>query len=286
MKIRRTVLLVVSAIFLLGGCTAKKDEAKTTPAKVLAKVNGIEITEDDLRLSARTAHGMAPEGEKLRALDDVIKAELLYQEALRLGLDKSPSYKREVERLEKQLANAKRAELTRRLYNTQIAAKLEISDKEARDFYDRNRERINTEVHLGVLTFLSQEEAQAARQKIAGGEDFRKVATAIAGKTMGTGQTPAGQPPWDMGFLPWGRIPPEIVDVVYNLKPGQVSEVVSSKPGLFRLYTLFETRQTKQKTDFEAVAGLIKMRLLDKKIKESYEQYIAKLWRDAKIEKF
>lgn len=281
MTIRRLLSIMFSLLLVLGGCTAKKEESQSPPAKVLARVNGVEITEDDLRLSVRTAHGMAPEGDRLRALDEVIKAELLYQEAMKLGLDKSPSYKREVERLEKQLANAKRAELTRRLYNTQIAARIDISDKEARDFYERNLDRIKTELHLGVLSFLSEQEAQSVRKRIAGGEDFRKVASALAGKTAGT-----GPPVWDMGFVPWARIPAEIVEVVYSLKPGQVSDVVASKPAGFRLYALFETRQTKENTDFAGLAGLIKMRLRDRKLKESYDQYIAKLWRDAKIEKF
>ena len=148
------IFLILSAIAILGvfGCSGKKEPAaKSQPAaKVLAKVNGTPITEDDLRLTIRAGHGMAPEGEKLRALDDVIQSELLYQEGLKLGIDKDPGYLKDIAKMEKQMANMKRAEITRRLYNTQIASKVEITNQEAQEYYNKNVDQIQTERSVAV----------------------------------------------------------------------------------------------------------------------------------------
>ncbi len=281
----RKIFLIMTAIAALGiaGCSGKKEPvAQSQPAtKILAKVNGTPITEDDLRLSARTAHGMTPEGEKLRALDDVIQAELLYQEGLRLGIDKDPGYLRDMAKMEKQIANMKRAEITRRLYNTQIASKVEVTNQEAQEYYDKNLDQIQTEVHLGIIKFSKKEEAEGALKRIRAGEPFKKVAEASLPQGI-----PAGhRPPWDMGFVTWGQVPDEFWPVVYKLKPGEVSEVVSSKRTGFHIFTLLDRRKN-SKMEFNEVSGLIMTRLRDKKIMESFESYVAKLKKDAKIEKF
>jgi peptidyl-prolyl cis-trans isomerase C len=279
------IFLILSAIAVLGvfGCSGKKEPAaKPQPtAKVLAKVNGTPITEDDLRMSVRTAHGMVPEGEKLRALDDVIQAELLYQEGLRLGLDKDPGYLKEIAKMEKQLANMKRAEITRRLYNTQIASRVEITNQEAQEYYSKNDDQIQTELHLGMIKFANKEDAEAALKKIRSGEPFKKMAEANLPQGM-----PAGhRSPWDLGFVTWGQIPEEFWPAVHKLKPGEVSDVVSSKRTGFHIFTLLERRKN-SKMEFGQVSGLIMTRLRDRKIMESFENYIAKLKKDAKIEKF
>jgi len=276
-------MLALIAALCVVGCSGKKEPVtKSQPAaKVLAKVNGTLITEDDLRLNVRTAHGMAPEGEKLRALDDVIQAELLYQEGLKLGIDKDPGYLKDIAKMEKQVANMKRAEIMRRLYNTQIASRVEITNQEAQEYYNKNVDQIQSELHLGMIKFSNQEDAEAALKKIRSGETFKKVAEANLPQGI-----PAGQrPPWDMGFVTWSQIPDELWPAVHKLKRGEVSEVVSSKRTGFHIFTLLDRRKN-SKMEFSQASGLIMTRLRDKKIMQSFENYVAKLKKDAKIEKF
>ncbi len=283
MRSCKIFLILSIAALLVVGCSSKKEPAgKSQPApKVLAKVNGTSITEDDLRLSVRTAHGMAPESEKLRALDDVIQAEMLYQEGLRLELDKDPGYLKEIAKFEKQLANMKRAEITHRFYNTQIASRVEVTNQEAQEYYNKNIDQITTELHLGMMKFSSKEEAEEALKRIRTGASFKEVAAANAPKDM-----PAGvRPPWDMGFVAWAQIPIDFVDAVYRLKPREVSDVVSSKRTAFHIFTLLESRKN-SKADFNSVSGLIMVHLRDKKIMDAFEQYVEKLKREGKIEKF
>jgi peptidyl-prolyl cis-trans isomerase C len=261
------------------GCAAKKEATESTKqSKVIAKVNGTAITEKDLAFRLHGAHG-APEKQP-KMLDDLIREELLYQQGLKLGLDKDPGYQAQIARVERQLANIKRREMTRRVYNTQVAAKIEIGNQDAKDYYDKNVNQITTDLHLGVMSFNNKEQAEEALKKIRGGAPFESIAR----RAMGS-QVSAGREPWDLGFLSWDQIPFDFVDAVYQLKPGEFSEVVSSKRTGHQIFKLFGTRKN-PKADFTAVSGVIMNRLRDKKILGAYEQYVEKLRREAKIDKF
>jgi parvulin-like peptidyl-prolyl isomerase len=170
--------------------------------------------------------------------------------------------------------------MTRRVYNTQVAAKIDITHPEARSYYDKHVNQITTDLHLGVLSFSNKEQAEEALQKVRNGATFESIARSVMGS-----QVSAGREPWDLGFLSWDQIPVDFADAVYQLKPGEVSEVVSSKRTGYQVFKLFGVRKN-PRADFNAVSGVIMNRLRDKKALESYEQYVANLRKEAKIEKF
>lgn len=281
-----------AALFLLvgfilahtfGGCTAKKESAKSsvTEGKVVAKVNGTPITEEDLSFRLPGAHGeRKASGNQQKALDDVITEELLYQQGLKIGLDKDPGYRAQIARFERQLDHVKRAEMTRKVYNTQVAAKVEITHADAKNYYDKNANQITTELHLGVISFNNKEGAEEALQKIRGGAPFESIARGVMGS-----QVSAGREPWDLGFLSWDQIPFDFVDAVYRLKPGEVSSIVTSKRTGYQVFKLLGARKN-PKADLTSMLGVIMNRFRDEKVMEAYEQYVEKLKKEAKIEKF
>jgi parvulin-like peptidyl-prolyl isomerase len=258
---------------LLYGCTGKKESAgkPELASKIIAKVNGTPITEEDLRFRLPGAHGeRKASGNQQKALDDVITEELLYQQGLKIGLDKDPGYQAQI---------AKRAEMTRRVYNTQVAAKVEITRADAKNYYDQNAHQITTELHLGVISFNNKERAEEVLQKIRGGTSFEANARSVMGS-----QVAGGREPWDLGFLSWDRIPIDFVDAVYKLKPGEVSNMVSSPRTGYQIFKLFAARKN-PKADFNSMVGLIMNRLRDEKVITAYQQYVEKLKKEAKIEK-
>jgi parvulin-like peptidyl-prolyl isomerase len=269
---------------LLCGCTGKKESAAKPEqeSKILAKVNGTPITEEDLSFRLPPGHHgeRKASGDQQKALDDVITEELLYQQGLKIGLDKDPGYRAQIAKIERQLEHVKRAEMTRRVYNTQVAAKVEITHADAKNYYEKNTDQITTELHLGVISFNNKEGAEEALQKIRGGATFESIARSVMGS-----QSSAGREPWDLGFLSWGQIPFDFADAVYRLKTGEVSDVVSSHRTGYQVFKLFEARKN-PKADFASMSGLIMNRLRDEKIIEAYKQYVENLKREAKIEKF
>ena len=282
---KKALFLLVGFILahIFGGCTAKTESAKSSEpeGKIVARVNGTPITEADLAYRLHGAHGARNDpGIQQKTLDDVITEELLYQQGLKVGLDKDPGYRAQIAKLEHQLAIAKRAEMTRRVYNTQVAAKVEITHADAKNYYDRNVNQIATELHLGVISFNNKEGAEEALQKIRGGATFESIARSIMGS-----QVSAGREPWDLGFLSWDQIPVDFIDAVYRLKSSEVSNVVSSKRTGYQIFKLFGARKN-PKADIANLSGLIMNRLRDEKIIEAYKQYVENLKREAKIEKF
>jgi len=268
---------------LLSGCTGKEESAgkPERASKVIAKINGTPITEEDLSFRLPGAHGeRKASGNQQKALDDVITEELLYQQGLKIGLDKDPGYQAQIARIERQLAHVKRAEMTRRVYNTQVAAKIEITNSDAKNYYDKNADQIAAELHLGVILFNNKEGAEEALEKIRGGAAFESIARGVMGS-----QVSAGREPWDLGFLSWDQIPADFVEAVYRLKPGEVSNIVSSKRTGYQVFKLLGVRKN-PKADFSSMSGLIMNRLRDEKVREAYEQYVDKLKKEAKIEKF
>jgi parvulin-like peptidyl-prolyl isomerase len=270
--------------YTFSSCTTKKDSAGSSKPddKVVAKVDGIPITEEDLgfRLWGAAHGGRVVREEVQTKLDEAIREELLYQQGLKLGLDKDPGYRAQIARIERQLAHVKRAEMVRRVYNSQVAAKIEISNQDAKDYYDKNVNQISTDLHLGVTSFNKKEQAEEALEKIRGGAPFESVARSVMGS-----QVSAGREPWDMGFSSWDQIPVDFVDAVYQLKPGEVTNIVRSKRTGYQIIKLFGVRKN-PKADFTSLSGVIMNRLRDKKVLEAYEQYVEKLKKEAKIERF
>jgi len=288
---RNTILRKAGILFCLGGvlagllvgCTKKQEPTVKLEleSKILARVNGAPITEEDLAYRVHGAHGARNgPGIQQKALDDVITEELLYQQGLKVGLDKDPGYRAQIAKLEHQLALAKRAEMTRRVYNTQVAAKVEITHADAKSYYDQNANQITTDLHLGVILFNNKEGAEEALQKIRGGATFESIARSVMGS-----QVSAGREPWDLGLLSWDQIPFDFVDAVYRLKPGEVSDVVSSQRTGYQIFKLFGARKN-PKADFASMSGLIMNRLRDVRIIEAYKEYVENLKKEAKIEKF
>lgn len=276
-------LICIAFAAMVGGCTANKGTAEKPEAvsKVVAKVNGTPIAEEDLSIRVHGAHGSRKStGNPQKALDDVITEELLYQQGLKVGLDKDPGYKAHIARLERQLASARRAEMVRRVFNTQVAAKIEVTMADAKNYYEQNANQIGTEVHLGLISFGGKEQAEEALKKIRGGAPFESVARSVMGS-----QAVSGREPWDLGFLAWDQIPMDFVEPVYKLKPGEVSGVVSSPRTGHQIFKLFESRKN-PKADLNSMSGMIMNRLRDKKVVDAYDQYVRQLKKDAKIEKF
>jgi len=274
-------IVTTSVVAILWGCSGKPPQTDTPEmGKTLATVNGVDITEADVGLRLQSVHGKVPGSEEIRkesALEEIIREELLYQEGMKLGLDRDPIYRNKIARLERQLADVKRAEMARRVYNTEIASKIEVTTEDARRYYDAHAEEISTELHLGVITFSNGGDANRELNAIREGTPFEEVARRIMG-----GESVRGREPWDLGFVSWGTLPLEVSDSVYRLKTGEVSNVLGSRRGRFQVFMVLGSRK-KPDVSFQNASGVILNRLRDQKMREAYDQYVARLRREGTV---
>ncbi|MGZ3694187.1 MAG: peptidylprolyl isomerase [Bdellovibrionota bacterium] len=196
--------------------------------ETVADVNGKKITKEDFdrRYKENISFFNYTEPTKANVLDSIIKFEIAVQEAKRLGLDKDPQVK---ERMD--------AVLYQSLVDKQLSEKfkgaVDITEKEARDYCQRNPAIRLSHVYVGLKpTALKTEEASArqrikeAQDALAKGEKFEKV---VANYSEGYSASTGG----DTGFVTKMQIDPAIYAEARKLSVGQVAKApVRSQLGL------------------------------------------------------
>jgi len=103
--------------------------------KVIAEVNGIKITQQELNQALKK---LPPQVRKLpnakkMMLDNLVKEDLLYSEALKENLENDPEVKKAIEQAKKRI-------LILYLLKKHVKVpKVKITDEEVKAFYDKNK---------------------------------------------------------------------------------------------------------------------------------------------------
>ena len=210
----------VLALGALGLLAALAATARADP-KILAKVDGAAITEDDYNDAlADIGPGLpekleGPEREKY-VLDYLIDLRLVAKQALADKLDGAPDFARRLAYYHDKLA------MEGLLTNVSKSATTEEAERKAYDEAAKAQPP-EPEVHARHILLPTEEEAKAALARIKAGEDFAKVATELSKDPAGDGG--------DLGWFTKDRMVPEFADPAFKLEPGQVSDPVKSQFG-------------------------------------------------------
>lgn len=190
-------------------------------AKTLAKVNGIEITDDDLKLAMddlgpgipRQLEGKARESY---VLDFLIDEQLVVQKAQADKLSESPDFAKKLAYLRD------KALMETLLSNIAKSAATESAIKLAYDEAAKNQ-KPDTEYHAHHILLPTEEEAKAALKRVRGGEPFDKLAGELSKDPGAKGG--------DLGWFTKDRMVPEFGEAASKLEPGQISEPVKTQFG-------------------------------------------------------
>lgn len=271
-------LQLLSVVFLLTVSGCGKEETGEGPDKVIALVNDTKITEAELGFRLRGSHGREPSPQLRKlALQDLVDQELLYQQGMALKMDKDKKYQNAIRRMAFSMEQFKRSEMARRVYNKEIAAKVNVNEEEAKKYYNENLEKIRTELHLAQMGFMDESKAKKVLENLAAGASFEALAK------KGVGKLPSRKKnAWDLGYLKWNQIPRDWQETVYRLKPGEVSGLIGGDKKRTRIIKLIDKRKAPE-LDFESVKGTIINRLRDQKVKEAYKKYIENLKSSGKV---
>ena len=268
----KKVILWLFIIFLVFAC-AKKEEKR---ASYLAKVGSTVITEADIEREIKNLPDFVQKmfegvSGRERFLEELVKRELLYQEALKKGLDKDPAY-------QKKLEDFKKINLVGLLLEREIETKTKVSDKEIRDYYEKNKKDFApvSQVRLSHILVNTEEEAQKVLERLKKGENFAQVAK------KSSIDTASAKKDGDLGFFSKGEIPPEFRIAAVRLKTGEVSEPIKTKSG----YEIIKVTDKKvgQVIEFDKIKNLISQNLLAEKQKESFDSYIEGLKKKYNVE--
>jgi peptidyl-prolyl cis-trans isomerase C len=191
-------------------------------SKVVARANGIEITEADLALAAGDPALQVP------GVADAQKRDLLigYMIDLKLGARAAEAAKvGENADVQRRLAYARDKALVEEYLDQEV--KKSVTAEAARKLYDETVKSITPEPEVRARHILveSEDEAKTAHTRVKGGEDFGKVAGELS---KDPGSKDEGG---DLGFFAKDRMVEPFAEAAFKLEPGQVSEPVKTQFG-------------------------------------------------------
>ena len=216
-----SVILLSFTAALFTGCL----ESDKSDSPALATVNKEAITQEDfLKEVGRVPEWARAQFEgqegKDKFLDEIIKRELIYQNALKMKLDNDEEYIAKVEEFEKMT-------LIALVLQKEVEEKAEISEEEIKAFFDNNEEkfRIGTEIKASHILVETENEANDILDKINKGDDFATLAKAHS-KDKGSAEKGG-----DLGYFGRGKMVPEFERAVMSLKVGELSVPVKTRFG-------------------------------------------------------
>ncbi len=243
--------------------------AAPAAAKVLATVNGREITDEDVKIAAEDLGPSLPpqlEGKARESyvLDFLIDGLLVAQKAQADKLDQTPDFA-------KKLAYYREKLLMETLLNQ--VAKAAITDAALKATYDEaaKAQKPETEIHARHILVPTDEDAKAALKRVKAGEDFAKVAKEVS--------KDPGSEGGDLGWFTKDRMVPEFADAAFKLDEGQISEPVKSPFG----WHIIKIEGKRQKTfpSFDEVKDQVSRYVAQK----AQGELVAQLRKTAKIER-
>ncbi len=228
----------------------------------LAKKKNVKVDEEEMNKRIGTIKGYyATEEEFLKALDDK-------------GTNMSEFEK-----------DVKDQMLAQELVNQEVASKITVTPAEVEDVYSKNKERLVAPLRVKLRSILVRKgegvDVAAAKKKaddilaeIKNGADFAAVATQ---KSEGPYAPEGG----DMGYVAPGQMIKEIDDIVFKMKPGEVSPVVDTAIG----YHIFkvEERQEARPLELAEVEEFLRAQIYRKKFEEALIKWIEEKKKNAYI---
>lgn len=257
----RAIIAALAALALIGALPAR--------AATLAKVDGVEITDADLKIAAdELGPGLPPEldakARETYVLDYLIDVLLVAKKAEADKLGDSPEFQR-------QMAFARQKALME-AEMTKVSAGA-VTDAAIQQTYDqaaKNQKPVE-EIHARHILVDTEEQAKAALARVKGGEDFIKVAIDVS--------KDPGSPGGDLGFFTRDKMVPEFADAAFKMEAGQISEPVKSQFGWHIIKV--EEKRVKPFPALEQVKDQVAKYVLQK----AQSDMIVKLRGEAKIER-
>jgi peptidyl-prolyl cis-trans isomerase C len=239
--------------------------------KVIAKVNGAPITEQDIAFAESE---IGPNLDRANLTDPAKRRRVLIEFLIENQLFAEVGAKQKLgdgAPFESRMAYWKRRALREAYFENKIQT--QISDSAARAFYDQQAASAKggAQIHARHILVKTEEKAKEVYELIAHDGDFVELA-----KKHSTG--PSGPNGGDLGFFGKGQMVPEFEKAAFALKEGEVSQPVKTKFG-WHLIKL----EARRETSFPSFASL-KDRIVKHLAQQKTREVGAALRKDAEIE--
>jgi parvulin-like peptidyl-prolyl isomerase len=255
-------------------------------AQTLVTVNGVKISQKDVDTELMNAtqgrFNQVPADKQAefrkQVLQQLIAKELIFDDAKKTGVLKSKEFKNEFIKVKKRIEK----DLAIQVWQKRELDKIKISQKELKDYYNKNKEEFNEKesVHARHILVKTEDEAKSIKSELASlkGDALKSKFIELA-KSKSTG--PSGPKGGDLGYFAQGQMVPEFNEKVFSMKVGTVSEPVKTQFGYHVIY--LEDKKAKKARAFSDVKSFIEQRLKMEKFKSIIKKKMDSLEKKATI---
>jgi peptidyl-prolyl cis-trans isomerase C len=264
----RNKLIAAAAFVALTGIAlpALAEDAKDP---VIAKVDGVDVTQSDLALALDNLDPqlaqLPEEQKKIAALSTVIDAKLIAQKAKAEKIDETADFKNRLEFI-----------IDRELHNAFFKKHVvdAITDAEVKARYDAEVAKLPPveEVKARHILVKTEDEAKTIIKELGEGKDFAELAKA---KSTDPNKSDGG----DLGYFKKGMMVPEFEKAAFAMKKGDVSkEPVKTQFGFHVIKV--EDKRTAPPPAFDQVKDQVKQIVM----RDKYMEVLKATKATAKIE--
>lgn len=274
MRPRDEMIRLVCALLLLGGLAScvQKGGPGTPGGPIVAKVNKAGLTVDEFNdlLGPENRLTLSP-AAKQEALKQWTDREVVYEEALKQGLDRDKETRLMIE-------NSRKEILVGKIIQKEISDKISVMPEEVQAYYNAHAREYSQAVQLRAILVPSEDQGKALLDSLRGGADFAALA-----------RSHSKHPTAEQGglyeqYLSRPEIPIlALGEAAFSLPKGGFSSLIPTPEG-FYLLKVEDVKSLPKAFSLEQVGEQIRSQLLYGKQRQAYEGWIAKLRAGAKIE--
>ncbi len=270
---RRTVLpALLIPLLLVAGCGSDKvRDDSSLPADAIVMVDGKVLTGSHLEILLPAGEKTPfSASEKAAWVRQWVEIELLYSEAVRRGLDNDPRIRARFESFEREF-------LADHLTFIELRERIEVSEEEIAEYFADHRDQYIYEYRVSHIMVDSREDGVQVQEMLK-----TRSFTWVANRHS---VDPVARRGGDLGYLTKGNMIPAFETVVFDMKPGEVSDIVQSEFG-YHIIKLVGTREAQVKVELGDVRERIMNQLVMRRRHAAYRELIDRLTEDAEVKYF
>jgi peptidyl-prolyl cis-trans isomerase C len=268
---KSTRVLVLASLVTLAACNQAAPPAADEATKPVATVNGTVVSRDMYEYFAKNISGKASkdltEEQRSQLLDNLVRAEIIAQQAAKDGLDKKGETAA--------LLSLSRLQLLEQAASESYLKDRKATEAELKAEYDTQVAALpKTQYKAHHILVKTEAEAKDAIERIRKGQKFETVAKAMSLDSSGANGGDLGD-----FFAPAAMVKP-FGDAVVALKKGEMTQTPVQTEFGWHVIRLDDTRETSA-PPFDAVKERVEQIVQAKKFKA----YGDELLKTAKVEK-
>ncbi len=259
-------VLVSLMMIQIAGATDPKSADKAA-LKVVAKVNGMDITNKDVdarlaQIPPQYRSVYASEQGRKKFVEQMIQERLIYLQALKEKYDTNGQV---LEQLEK----AKQNIMVRRFINDTFS-KIKADEADMKAYYETHAAEFTIPPKIWAKHILckTEDEAKAAFERVKKGEAFEAVAKDVS-------TCPSSKKGGDLGWFGRDKMVPEFAQKAFSMEKDDVSEPVKTQFG-YHIIKVYGKKEAGTKS-FEDAKADLKRKLTTKKQQQQMDEMIDKL---------